>query len=260
LHVQSRISIINILVNVFRLLLQHDPPSLLPSLYLLSNSLTPPYDALELGIGSSIISKAIQSVSGTTPAALKRLQNQLGDPGDVAFTAKANVRTLVPHPTLRIRSVYDTLLRIARSKGTGSARTKQTLTEKLLVAARGEETRFLVRTLVANLRVGAVRTSILTALARAVALTPAASSGAPPPGSAFAQVPQLMEQVEPLLVSSSKKKVTDEARTQLAAVFSEAEELVKRVFVRHPSYDDLAAALLDVGLHGLTDRVTLSVG
>ena len=66
-----------------------DPPSLLPALYLLSNSLAPPYIPIELGLGPSIISKAIQQVSGLSAAALKRLYTKTGDPGDVAYEAKS---------------------------------------------------------------------------------------------------------------------------------------------------------------------------
>lgn len=47
-------------------------------------------------------------------------------------------------------------------------RQKQALVHKLIVSCRGPETRFLVRTLLANLRVGAVGLTIQVALAHAV--------------------------------------------------------------------------------------------
>lgn len=78
---RSRIAIVNILTNTLRTITVCHPPSLLPALYLLSNSLSPPYSPVELGLGPSVISKAIQHVSGLTPAALKRLYNRTGDPG-----------------------------------------------------------------------------------------------------------------------------------------------------------------------------------
>lgn len=68
--------------------------------------------------------------------------------------------------------VYAALRAIADAQGTGAAKTKRGIVEKLLVAAAGEEVRWLVRTLGQNLRVGAVRASLLTALARAVVLSP----------------------------------------------------------------------------------------
>ena len=79
---KSRIAILNTLTNCLRTIIMYHPASLCPTLYLLSNSLTPPYSPLELGLGPSIISKAIQDVSGLTSAALKRLYNTTGDPGE----------------------------------------------------------------------------------------------------------------------------------------------------------------------------------
>jgi DNA ligase-1 len=199
-------------------------------------------------------------VSGLTPAAVKRLFKETGDPGDVAFMAKSNVGTLVAHPPLRCQAVYDTMLKMAACKGTGAVRARQLLVEKLLVAAKGEEARFLVRSLLCNLRVGAVRTSLLSALARAVALSPSASSPVPGPSSLFSSVPDLLLRVEPLPSGKNKKKNTDAARLELATVLQASEELIRRVYARHPNYNDLVAGLLEVGLDGLADSVTLSVG
>lgn len=78
---RSRISILNTLTNCLRTIVKYHAASLCSALYLLSNSLSPPYSPLELGLGPSIISKAIQDVSGLTSAALKRLYNTTGDPG-----------------------------------------------------------------------------------------------------------------------------------------------------------------------------------
>ena len=78
---RSRIAILNTLTNCLRTITRNHPQSLLPALYLLSNSLSPPYSPLELGLGGSTISKAIQHVSGLTASALKRLYNTTGDPG-----------------------------------------------------------------------------------------------------------------------------------------------------------------------------------
>ncbi|KAI0663494.1 ATP-dependent DNA ligase [Cubamyces menziesii] len=255
--IRSRIAKIDTLTNALRTICRHHPPSLLPTLYLCSNTLSPPYSPIELGLGPSIITKAIQHVSGLSSAALKRLYNATGDPGDVAFEAKSNVRTLVPHPPLLITGVYDALMKIAGAKGSGAAKTKQTVVEKLLVAAKGEETRFLVRTLCQNLRVGAVRTS-LAALARAMVLTPpAAVSAAITEGSPFYISPQTLASVKPL---AGKKKVPDDARDALNATFLRAESVIKRVYVQHPNYDHIVTALLEGGLDGLAERLPLTVG
>ncbi|XP_006460839.1 hypothetical protein AGABI2DRAFT_69760 [Agaricus bisporus var. bisporus H97] len=243
---RSRIIIINTLTNCLHTIISKHPESLLPSLYLLSNTLAPPYAPIELGLGPAIISRAIQNVSGITPATLKKLYNTLGDPGDVAVAAKTNLRTLVPHPQLTISYVYDSLMMIAHSKGQGAARQKEKLIEKLLLSANGEEIRYMTRTLCQNLRVGAVRTSMLTALARAIALS--------------YESPGLLEGEDTLHVSASllrklqkspvknKAGLSDCPRNKLNEIFSKAESIVKGVFVKHPNYGDIVAALLDTGI------------
>ncbi|CAL1707613.1 unnamed protein product [Somion occarium] len=256
---KSRIAILNILTNCLRCISRYHPPSLLPALYLLSNSLSPPYSPLELGLGYSIILKAIQQLSGLTSAALKRLYTVTGDPGDLAYEAKSNVRTLIPHPPLLITGVYESLLKIAFSRGQGAAKQKQAVVEKLLVAARGEEIRYLVRTLAQNLRVGAVRTSMLTALARAMVLTPPSQLEVSVPTDSPFHAADLLSAVKPL-PSNAKKKVSDPARDELNEKFAQAEALVKKVYVQHPNYDHLAKALLEAGLDGLTERLPLTVG
>lgn len=80
---KSRIAILTVLTNLFRVCIELDPASLESVLYLTSNRLAPSYEGTELGIGSAVLTKAIKAVCGITPAALKVLSNKLGDPGAV---------------------------------------------------------------------------------------------------------------------------------------------------------------------------------
>jgi DNA ligase-1 len=253
---RSRIAILNILTNVLRTIIHKYPSSLLPSVYLLSNSLKPQFIPVELGLGSSIISRAIQQISGLSSTALRKLYNSTGDPGDVAFAAKSNLRTLVPHPPLTIPYVYESLLKVAGCKGLGAAKDKQKIVEKLLLASSGEEVRYLTRTLCQNLRVGAVRTSILTALARAIVLTP--------PEGVTKQIINCDKQsphvTTPTKSSTSKGKRREVEQDDLVAVFKQAESLMKQVYAKHPNFDQIIAALLEEGLDSLAERVPLTVG
>ncbi|KAJ3535503.1 hypothetical protein NMY22_g6460 [Coprinellus aureogranulatus] len=259
---RSRITILHALTNALSTILQRHPASLLPSLYLLSNSLSPAYVGVELGIGGSIISKAIQQVSGLTAAALKQLYTTTGDVGDVAFEAKSKVRTLIPHAPLTIQQVYESLLKISACKGSGAAKAKEKIVEKLLVAGSGDEVRFLVRTLTLNLRVGAVRTSILTALARAFVLhgQPQGHTTSEEDSKFWHASQKLLERIKPLPPATKKKELEDVARQELKALFTGAEGLIKQVYVRHPCYDDIVHALLEYGFHNLAGNVPLSVG
>lgn len=254
---RSRISIISALTNSLRTIICHDSPSLLPALYLLSNTLAPSYTTVEMGLGPALISRSIQQVSGLTPAALKRLYNDTGDTGDVAFAAKSNLRTLLPHPPLLVNSVYKSLLDIAQSNGPGATKSKQRIVEKLLIAANGEEIRFLTRTLSQNLRVGAVRTSILIALSRAMVLTPPAHFGLRNLTSIYHVPVDLLSYVKPF---TNKGDPVDDAREEIDARFPQAEQVIKRVYAQHPNYQDIVTALLEVGLDGLESQVSLTMG
>jgi DNA ligase-1 len=255
---RSRTIIINVLTNALRTIILCDPSSLLSAIYLLSNTLTPSYTPVEMGLGASILSRSIQHVSGLTAPALKRLYNSTGDVGDVAFAAKSNLRTLVPHPPLMINYVYKSLLDIACCKGPGAAKDKQKIVEKLLVAAAGEEVRFLARTLTQNLRVGAVRASILTALSRAMVLIPLSHFGVAVTRSGYHASTELLDNLIPS--PAGKIQSPDKARDELSAKFTQAESLVKRVYAQHPNYEHITVALLQTGLDGLEESVALTLG
>ncbi|KIY74383.1 ATP-dependent DNA ligase [Cylindrobasidium torrendii FP15055 ss-10] len=244
---RSRIAILNGLTNCFRVIAIHHPPSLTPAIYLLSNTLSPPYAQVELGLGPSAITQSIQQVSGLTAANLRKLYNKHGDPGDVAYAAKVNTRTLIPLPPLTISGVYEALLKISNCKGQGAAKQRQHIVEKLLVAAKGEETRFLVRILSQNLRIGAVRTSLLTALARATVLTPLPEKLS----SKWYASAALLKTVQ---------KGDESAQEKLKNKFKRAEDLLRRMFALQPNYEYIVTALGEGGFEHLSENGGLAVG
>jgi DNA ligase-1 len=63
---------------------------------------------------------------------------------------------MAPTP-LSVHVLYSQLLKIATIKRPGAAKTKGDIVKKLLVQTKGEEVRYLVRTLVRHPRIGAVR-------------------------------------------------------------------------------------------------------
>lgn len=147
---QSRIKIVDNLVNLLRTVIEGDPESLISLVWLTVNSISPPYIDMELGLGGSAISKSLKKVCGLDNAGLKTLYNKHGDAGDVAFEAKKRQSLTLRKPKpLTIRGVYDGLVKIANSKGNGSQEAKQKIVERLVQDARGaEESRYIVRTLV----------------------------------------------------------------------------------------------------------------
>ncbi|KAF2752223.1 DNA ligase-like protein I [Sporormia fimetaria CBS 119925] len=227
--ITSRIKIVDTLVNLLRTLIEGDPSSLLSAVWLATNSISPPYIDLGLGLGGSAISKALKKVCGLDNAGLKTLYNKYGDPGDVAFEAKKRQSFTLRKPKpLTIKSVFDSLVKIANSKGHGSVENKQRIVERLVQDARGaEESRYIVRTLVQHLRIGAVKTTMLIALSRAFLLSK-------PPGADF-------ETRDPKALAKLKKE-------ELAEIYTRNEEIVKACFARRPNYNDLIPALLEIGV------------
>ncbi|KAF2685668.1 ATP-dependent DNA ligase [Lentithecium fluviatile CBS 122367] len=225
----SRIKIVDTLVNLLRTIIEGDAESLLPAVWLATNSISPPYIDLELGLGGSAISKALKKVCGLDNAGLKTLYNKYGDAGDVAFEAKKRQSFTLRKPKpLTIKGVFGLLVQIANSKGHGSVEAKQRLVERLLQDARGaEESRYIVRTLVQHLRIGAVKTTMLIALSRAIMLSK-------PPNATF----------DTRTVESLRKLKKEE----LAQIYSKNEEIVKACFARRPNYNDLIPALLEIGV------------
>ncbi|KAF2214232.1 hypothetical protein CERZMDRAFT_37284 [Cercospora zeae-maydis SCOH1-5] len=225
----SRIKTVDTLVNMLRTLIEGDPESLLPAVWLATNSISPPYIDIELGLGGSAISKALKKVCGLDNSALKTLYNKHGDAGDVAYEAKKKQSFTLRKPKpLTIHGVYDSLHKIAAAKGQGSQVLKQSIVERLVQDARGaEESRYVVRTLVQHLRIGAVKTTMLIALSRAFLLSR-------PPGAEFD--------------IRSREDLSKLNKQDLAAVYQGPEELVKACFARRPNYNDLVPTMLEIGV------------
>ncbi|CAK7211424.1 hypothetical protein SEUCBS140593_001167 [Sporothrix eucalyptigena] len=243
---QSRIKIVDTLVNCLRLLIEADPASLLPAVWLATNAISPPYISLELGLGGSAISRALKQVCGLDGRSLKSLFDKYGDPGDVAYEAKKKQAFTLRRPQpLTIRGVYQSLVKVANSQGTGSVETKQRIVDRLLQDARGgEESRYIVRTLCQHLRIGAVKTTMLIALSRAFLLS------RPPPGYIPDADLAYNSRRDPKALAAMKKE-------ELVEVWARAEEIVKASFARRPNYNDLVPVLLEIGV---TEELLLRCG
>jgi DNA ligase 1 len=238
--------------------------------------------------------QALQNTTSITPATMRALYKQYGDPGDVAYYAvvgtssRHRTSVLRPHPPLLIQALYQELRKIASAKGEGSQKFRQGIIEKLMLSAvgsswksrksnsyidlnphlLGEEPRYLVRTLVHNLRVGAVRTTILSALARAVILTAPRESIQLDHGGVcnvnLADLDLVKEVLRTQELSNGtqsrkgqpngKKGQNEEfsmAHERIQAALKGAEIILRRAFAQHPSYDDITTVLLEHGVEGV---------
>jgi len=146
-------------------------------IYLASNTVAPSYECVELGVGDSILIKAIGEASGTAPNMIKKKYEAEGDLGTVAQTSKGKQKTLVGFgrmagpKRLEAREVLKVFREIATTSGSQSQKWKVDKIKGLLVRARGSEPKYIIRGLQGKLRIGLAQSTVLVALAHAVTLT-----------------------------------------------------------------------------------------
>ncbi|KAL4419767.1 hypothetical protein ABPG75_006865 [Micractinium tetrahymenae] len=162
----------DVLVNCFRSVLALGAPGeLATAAYLISGRIAPDYEpGAELNVGGKTVVAAITEATGASHARISALYRELGDLGDVAQACKRNQAMLQRPAPLTVPGVFATLQQMSREKGQGSAARRQRLVLSLLRACRETETKFIVRTLIQALRVGANWRSVIPAIGRAVLL------------------------------------------------------------------------------------------
>ncbi|KAF6259490.1 ATP-dependent DNA ligase [Scenedesmus sp. NREL 46B-D3] len=167
----SRLLIADGLTNMFRSLMLLAPGQVTAAAYLVAGKIAPEYAlGADLNIGGSVVSSALCEVCGVSRAQLRELYNSMGDLGDVAQACRRKQSSLLPPPPLTVAGVFAALHSLAGQSGPGAAGRRQSTVAKLLRCCRDVETKYLVRTLVQNLRVGAGWRSVLGPLAKAALL------------------------------------------------------------------------------------------
>lgn len=169
-RVSSRLKMIEILSNYLSSVMILSPEDAAPSVYLCLNKLAPDYEGLELGVGESLILKALAEATGRKVAQLKSEVEKKGDLGLVAESSRTTQRTIFSAPKLTIDMVYKRLKEVAQMSGQSSAGHKVAKIKSLIVSCRDVEARYLVRSLTGKLRVGLAEQSLLVALGQAATL------------------------------------------------------------------------------------------
>ncbi|CAN6639578.1 DNA ligase 1 [Trichomonascus vanleenenianus] len=219
---------INAMLTEFYLgVLRTNPNDLAKVTYLCINRLGPDYEGLELGLGESLIMKALAEATGRTLAQVKADYKESGDLGLVAIKSRSKQPTMFQPKPLDINAVFANLTEIAKATGQASQNRKIGIIKKTLTAAKGSEAKFLVRSLEGKLRIGVAEKSVLTSLAQAFVQWEAEKAG--------------------------KKKPSAEE-------VGKAEELLRDVHCQLPNYELIIVALLEHGLEGLREACKLTPG
>ena len=148
------------------------PDELLLVVHLMCNKLAAEFEGIELGIGESLLMKAIAESCGRTTDKIRAQLNKIGDLGIVAQQSRSNQSTLTfkrPKP-LTVADVHAAFLKIATTAGNGAQQAKVDLIKKLLANAtkEGDEAKYIVRALEGKMRLGLADRTIEVALSQAV--------------------------------------------------------------------------------------------
>lgn len=230
----KRLVIIRLVADYFRSVITLSPEKLTKAFYLCCNKIAPEYSGLELGIGDSILIKALSEATGSPVKQLRAALGKVGDLGEVAHKKRSKQRTMFPAPPLTLAGVFDTFVKIAKTSGKNSGSVKKNMIKRMLVASKEHEPKFIFRALQGNLRIGLASQSVQAALARAVVFTP--------PGSGKAD---------------ATRKMSDEA---IDAALKRASAIIKQAFIEVPNPDHVIKMLLQHGLDNLAAHCQLTPG
>ncbi|RPB19410.1 ATP-dependent DNA ligase [Terfezia boudieri ATCC MYA-4762] len=215
---------------LLRQVLRLTPNELLLVVHLMCNKLAADFEGIELGIGESLLIKAIAESCGRAIDKIKSDHNQIGDLGVVAQQSRSNQSTLMFHKPkqLTVARVHDTFLKIAITSGGGAQNGKVSLIKQLLASAakEGDEAKYIVRALEGKMRLGLAERTIEVALSQAVVT---------------------WEQ------EKSDKKPS-------LAQLQEAEEILKGVYSELPSFEVIIPALIEHGIYNLRQYCRMQPG
>lgn len=195
------------------------PDDLLPTVLLMVNKLAPDYAGIELGIGESLIMKAIGETTGRSLSVIKQDQKEIGDLGLVAVKSRATQPTMFKPKPLTVRGVHKILMDIATVTGNGAQQKKVDFIKKLLSASdvnmKGKaditkdkggpsEAKFLVRFLEGKLRLGLAEKTVIVSLAQAMVAHEAWKKGKVPSTADLEKGEQILKQVYRFVDSQRK--------------------------------------------------------
>lgn len=153
-------------------LFKKTPSDQLPKVVLLSQGLVyPKYQMMELGIASQMMIKTIAKATGFKP---ENVEQKFKKTGDLGLTAeecmKSKKQTTLLKKKLTVDIIFNNLQKLATITGEGSQEKKLSLISELIVSAKPREARYVVRTILEELRIGVAEGIIRDAIVKAFLL------------------------------------------------------------------------------------------
>lgn len=137
-------------------------------IYLIMGRVVPDYDSREMGMSTQLVLKAISHSFGIKEEDVLKKFKSIGDLGEVAeaFSEKKKQGALFSKK-LTVDRVFDNMKKTMAVEGKGAVERKLNLVSELLASASPKEAKYIVRTLMSDLRIGIAAPTIVDSLASA---------------------------------------------------------------------------------------------
>jgi len=137
-------------------------------IYLLQGKVFPDYSEQEFGISEQLCIKALEKASGVSKSEIVHKWKKIGDLGEVAekVISRKKQNTLFSHK-LTTQKILDNLQKLPELEGRGTIDKKMSLVSELLTSASGIEAKYIIRTLLNDLRIGVASGTIRDSIVEA---------------------------------------------------------------------------------------------
>ena len=136
--------------------------------YLIRGKVLPDYDSREFGISRQLIMKVISRASGVSVNEVSKKFNKVGDLGEVAeMLMQKKKQSTLYSSKVTVEKVFGNLIKVYDLEGKGSVDRKTALVSELLTSASGSEAKWIVRTVLGDLRIGVADSTLRDSLAEA---------------------------------------------------------------------------------------------
>ncbi|WP_297215458.1 ATP-dependent DNA ligase [Thermoplasma sp.] len=160
----KRLELTDLLVNLLKTA-DDDLPLLV---YLVQGKLGPDYLGLETQMSDKLILKALSTASNISEEEIEKEYTKLGDIGSLAreVAEKRSMSTLMK-VELTVKYIHDSLMKMARSSGSGSTKARIDAYMDLFLNSTPKEIMYITRIITGKLRVGISDATILDAIIKA---------------------------------------------------------------------------------------------
>ena len=137
-------------------------------LHLLLGNIYADYDETKTGISEQLVIKSISKTTGENKEKIVKEWKKTGDLGEVAQNLTKNKKqsTLFGFKTLTMEKILESLRKLHTFEGEGTVDKKISIITELLTSANPIEAKYIVRTLIGDLRIGIQESTIREAIAK----------------------------------------------------------------------------------------------